>query len=404
MARVLLIRQAFVPLDPRVKREIDALRTDGHSIDVICRRRRDEPGRETTEHGIIRRLPGLPGRGGPLMYIIQYAWFMLLATIWVTGLHLRRGYDLVQVNTLPDTLVFAAWLPRLLGVPVVIDLHEVMPEFFATKFGVALDHPFVRAVAALEQLSIRFSTHAVTCTDQMRDAFVARGTPAEKITVVMNSADERIFGPRPSPSHKKPGEFVLVCHGTIEDRYGHEEMVRAVALLRQEIPGLRLLVFGEGAHLPAIRDLVTALSVEQNVWLSEGFVPLEELLDGISGADVGIVAMRRDVFRDMTHCHKMFDYIAMRIPAAVSRTRAVQEYFDEDCFELFEAGDAADLARAIRRLWLEPDRRKQLVQHVSVVNEPYRWQRQELVYRAAIAAVLGEQLQRQPAEVSEEIN
>jgi glycosyltransferase involved in cell wall biosynthesis len=403
MARVLVVRQGWVPLDPRVRREMDALRQQGHTIDVVCRARAGYPRRERAEHGTIWRLPALPGRGGPIRYVAQYAWFMLLATIWTSVLQVRHGYDLVQVNSLPDTLVFAAWLPRLLGVPVILDLHETMPEFFATKFGLDLNDRRVRIVCAFEQRSIRFATHALTCTDQMRDAFVRRGTPAEKITVILNAADENIFVPRDRPEHKDSDLFVLVCHGTIEERYGHEEAVRAIALLRHEIPGLRLRIYGEGAHLPAIKTLVAGLAVEDRVWFSNGLVPLEELLEGIGAADVGVVAMRRDAFRDLTHCHKMFDFISMRVPAVVSRTRSVEEYFDEDCFEFFESGDAADLARAIRRLWLDPARRAQLVEHVAAVNEPYRWPRQSEIYRATVAGVLGEQLVVKDAEAPSEV-
>ena len=389
MARVLLVRQGFLPIDPRVRREMEALRLEGHTVDVVCRARAGYPGRERTERGTIWRLPALPGRGGPLMYIAQYAWFMLLASIWTSVLQLRKGYDLVQVHSLPDTLVFAAWLPRLLRVPVILDLHETMPEFVATKFGLDLNHRWVRLVGGFEQASTRFATHVLTCTHQMRDAFVHRGTPFAKITVVLNSADESIFVPLRERPSKDAGEFVVVCHGTIEERYGHEEVVRAIALLQAEIPGLRLRIFGEGAARHKIQSLVRDLGVQDRVWFSDGFVPLPELLDGIGQADVGVVAMRRDAFRDLTHCNKMFDFITMHVPAAVSRTLSVEAYFDQDCFEFFDSGDAADLARAIRRLWQDEGRRAQLVEHAATVNEPYRWPLQQEIYRETVAAVIG---------------
>jgi glycosyltransferase involved in cell wall biosynthesis len=113
--------------------------------------------------------------------------------------------------------------------------------------------------------------------------------------------------------------------------------------------------------------------------------------------------MRRDAFRDLTHCHKMFDFISMRVPAVVSRTRSVQAYFDEDCFEFFESGDASDMARAIRKLWHEPARRAQLVEHATSVNEAYKWPRQQEIYRATVAAVIGERLDVKIAEASSEV-
>ena len=92
--------------------------------------------------------------------------------------------------------------------------------------------------------------------------------------------------------------------------------------------------------------------------------------------------MRRDAFRDLTHCNKMFDFIAMRRPAIVSRTRAVEAYFGDDCFALFESGDAPDLARAIRALHDDPALGERLVARAAAASAPYRWAEQRRIYLA----------------------
>ena len=128
---------------------------------------------------------------------------------------------MIQANSVPDWLVFAAVAPRLRGVPVVLDLHECVPEFFATKLHMSLDHPAVRALGALERASIGYARAAITCTDQMRDAFVSRGAARNRIAIVMNSTEESIFDPdRVPPRPRQKGRFTLICHGTIEERYG----------------------------------------------------------------------------------------------------------------------------------------------------------------------------------------
>jgi hypothetical protein len=63
------------------------------------------------------------------------------------------------------------------------------------------------------------------------------------------------------------------------------------------------------------------------VYFSDGFVPIDELRHAISSADVGVVAMRRDAFRDVTLAGKMFDFIAMGKPVLSSRTRSVEQTF-----------------------------------------------------------------------------
>jgi glycosyltransferase involved in cell wall biosynthesis len=390
VARVLIIRQGHATYDPRVSRAMDALVHDGHEVDVITRRTPGLPTFERMPQVTIRRLWTYERKDDKFAYLCQYAMFLVMAGWLAAWLHLRRRYDLVQVHSLPDTLVFAALVPRLMGARVMLDLQETMPEFFASKFGVPMDHRAVRAVGWLEQLAIRFADQVLTCTNEMRAAFVQRGAPAEKITVILNSANEKVFDPVHFPPRPRIADrFVLICHGTIEERYGHDTVVRAVARLRDEIPELRLTVYGDGTFRSAVRGLVHELQLDDRVWFSDGFVPVDEMVASVADADVGVVAMKRDVFRDLTHCNKMFDFIAMRRPQIVSRTSSVESYFDDDCFEMFTAGDVEDLAGAIRRLHASPERCERLVEHAAEVNEPYRWPGQRKIYLSTVMRLLG---------------
>jgi glycosyltransferase involved in cell wall biosynthesis len=388
MARICVVRQFQFPQDVRLRREVGALLAAGHEVDVVCVAAPGAPRRERDGRLRIVRLPPRHRRGSPLMYVLTYAAFLVLATLVVALLHARRRYRLVQVNTVPDTLVFSAVVPKLTGARLLLDLHEAMPEFYATKFGVGPEHWAVRAVAALEQASIRFAHAAITCTDQQRQAFASRGADPTHIEIVLNASDEAIFDRERFPRASPNGRFVVVCHGTIEPHYGIDTLVRAAALVRHEIPGLRVEVFGDGTHRPEVQRLVAQLGLGEVVSFSDGFVPYDELVAAIARADVGVVAMKRDPFRDLTHCNKMFDFVAMRVPAAVSRTRAVEAYFDEGCFRFFTAGDEGALAAALRDLYRAPELRARLAAHAAEVAEPYRWPRQRELYLAAVDAQL----------------
>jgi glycosyltransferase involved in cell wall biosynthesis len=389
MARVLLIRQGSFPLDARVRREVECLRDAGHEVDVISLRREGQPGRETWNGVNAYRLPLRHRREGAAVYVLEHLAFMVMATLLAGFLHLRRRYDVVQANTIPDSVVFASIVPKLLGAKVVLDLHECVPEFFATKYDLPPRHPLVRLTALVEQAAIRYADRVVTCTEEMKDAFVSRGARGEKIDVILNSADESIFDPRAyPPSPRQPGRFTLICHGSVEERYGHDTLIEAVALLGDEIPGLRLEVYGEGSFLPAVEALAQQLDLGDRVWFAGDYVPIEQLLEAMSRSDAGVVAMKKDAFRDLTHCNKMYDLIAMRRPAVISRTRSVQSYFDESCFEYFDAGDASDLARAIREVHTRPDLADRLVERAAEVNEPYRWPRQAEIYRRSVESLL----------------
>ncbi|HET6731205.1 glycosyltransferase [Mycobacterium sp.] len=372
--RVCLVRQYYVPLDTRVLREAEALVDSGHEVDLVCLRDKGEPSRERRGALHIYRLPLSRKRGGSTLWpLAEYVFFFCAATVLVNLLHLRRRYAVVQANSVPDFLIFVAAIPRLLGARAVLDLHEPMPEFYASKFGSGPDHPGVRLMAFIERISIRFADEAITVTDPMRDRFVARGADPGKITVVLNGADEKVFDPSRCSPATSDGEFRLVCHGSIEERYGLDTVIRAVALLADELPALRLRIYGRGTYKQELERLVADLGVGDRVWFSEGFVPIDELVQALAEADAGVVAMKQDAFRDLTLANKMYDFITMRKPQLVSRTRSVEVYFDETAFGLFRSDDPMDLARAIREVVADPQRRAVMVDSAAKQGDAHRW-------------------------------
>jgi glycosyltransferase involved in cell wall biosynthesis len=389
MARIAVLRQYYFPQDIRVRREVDALLGAGHEVEVICLARAGEPHHERRGRLTVWRLPMRHRRAGATAYVAEHAAFLVAAGTLLALRHLRRRFDVVQANSIPDSVLFAALVPRLMGARLVLDLHETMPEFLATRFGTTAEGLGVRAAAAVEQTAIRLADATLTCTEPMRRAFAGRGADAARVHVVHNAADERIFrADGHVPDHDPRDEFRLICHGAIEERYGHDTVLRAMALLRDDMPHLRFRVFGEGSEKRRFQQLATELGVADRVWWSDGLAPMHELIRGIAQADAGVVAMKRDAFRDLTHCNKMFEFFAMRRPVITSWTRSVAEYFDDEAVEFFTADDPEDLARAIRRLHADPARRAALVDGAARESEPLRWARQRELYLSLIDDVV----------------
>ena len=132
----------------------------------------------------------------------SYVRFGARATAKVATLHRRHRYRSVQVHNLPDFLVFCALGPKLHRVPVILDLHDLMPEFFAGRFS-GRRQMLGRLVRAQEQLACRFSDHVITVSEHWRETLIARGVRPDKCSVVMNVADERIFKPAAAPSAQR---------------------------------------------------------------------------------------------------------------------------------------------------------------------------------------------------------
>jgi glycosyltransferase involved in cell wall biosynthesis len=260
-----------------------------------------------------------------------------------------------------------------LGVPIILDLHDLMPEFFAGRFGQSSS-----LVALLirwqERLACRFADHVITVTELWRQALIRRGVPENKCSVVMNVADESIFHP---PEHgyaqqQRGDGFQLIYHGAFAERNGLDLAIRAVDRVRNDIPGIHLKLVGRGDYLPRMQRMIEELGLGQHVSIDE-LHPAEDLPEIILSCHLGIAPLRSTVFTDTGLPTKLMEYAALGLPAIASRTTANQVYFSDTNVEFFEPGNVDDLARSILMLYHNPERLAELARGCQKFNQRYNW-------------------------------
>jgi glycosyltransferase involved in cell wall biosynthesis len=382
-----MVVHAFYPYrETRVQREAQALVDRGYEVDVICLRARGEPAFGIENGTSVYRLPVKRHKNsGPVIQLLEYLTFFVLAFAKLTALHCRRRYRVVQVHNLPDFLVFAALVPKLTGAQLILDIHDLMPEFYAARFNCPMTGWPVRLVRWQEHIACRFADHVVTVTELWRETLIGRGLPDAKVTVVMNVADDSIFHQAPAidPTVRNDDCFRLIYHGTLTQRYGIDVAIRAVDIARKKIP-VHMTIHGVGAYLEDLMELVDDLDLREHVHFSRHSVPVDELPQLIKMADVGVVPYRRDVFTDGILPTKLMEYVALGVPVIAARTPAIATYFDETMVEFFTPGDQEDLARCIVKLCSDRERLAQLVLGADKFNQRYNWARLGAEYVALV--------------------
>jgi len=372
-----MVVHAHYPLgEPRVEREAEALVEQGYSVEVICLRHPSEPAIEIVGGVKIYRVPVHRHKGwGPLRQFFEYLAFFLLAFLHLTRFSSR--YSIVHVHNLPDFLVFAALMPRLRGARIILDIHDLMPEFYLSRFGHRGSRWADFLLRLQEKLACRFAHHVITVTEPWRQILVQRSVPAHKCSVVMNVPGDRFRrGAAQLPEKRASYPFHLIYHGTLAHRYGIDLAIRAVARIRQQVPGLHFTIHGRGEYLSDLQRLVKELDLVNHVSFSTRYIPMDDLPAFLSTADVGIVPYRHDVFTDGILPTKLMEYVALGIPVIASRTSAITTYFDDSMLELFPPGDISALARCILRLYRDPSHRATLAQNANRFNQMYTWEHQ----------------------------
>jgi len=386
--RICILRQGPFPEDLLVYREADTLKEAGFEVDIICTISSQHTRQETINGIRVYRLPLQRKKGGFLRYLLEYLAFCCLASLKLTILHIRRPYTIIQVNTMPDFLVFATLIPRLLGAKVTLQMYEPMPELWATKFRFK---PLIKVLEIIQQLSVRYAHATFTVTQPLKDTLVARGADPAKITVILNAPKGRFFDEcqcESAPTPPTNGSFTLICHGAIEERYGHDTILEAVHSLKSTIPDIQVRILGKGSYLEEILARIKALGLSDQVQYL-GFVPLPRLAEELRRADVGIVAQKSSPYSNLVHTGKMYDYLHFNKPVIASRLRAVNAYFDETSLCYFAPGDCQDLARAIQYLYEHREARDTFARNAYRLYKRYCWEQQRIEYLAVVRKLTG---------------
>lgn len=389
MARVFMAAYTNYRRDPRVKREAEALVAEGHDVTFLACRQHGEPLSEVIEGVRVRKARVRKAKCTSfLQYMVDYTRFFLILTTHLT-LHARR-YDLIHINNMPDFLVLAAWLPRLLGRPVIHDVHDLMPELYMEKFAAGPDHWVIRVLRAQERWAGRLANAVLTVEDRLKTILAERGIPVRKIHVLMNLPDDRIFAPRPLGG--KAGDrdrFVMVYHGTLARRLGLDIAIEAVSLLKGRIPSLELRIIGAGEERDNLMALRDRLGLRQDVTFSEGFVPVERIPGMLQDADVGIIPLRACSGTDIMLPTKLLEYVSMGIPCVSPKTGTIARYFDDTMVCFFEAENSVSLAEALWGLYSDAGRRDALVRNANEkFNSRYAWREHKKVYTALVSDLL----------------
>ncbi len=383
-----MLTHSYYEEDPRVRREAESLVGAGRPVDVFALRRPGDPASGEVDGVRLHRLDVQRHQGAALpVYLREYVDFFVRASLALVQAQPRRRYALVQVHTLPDFLAFAALPLRLAGVPVLLDLHEAMPEFFRSRFPGAANPLAYRLLLLQERLSIAAASHAITVNDALGRRLVGLGVPGDKVSVVINSPSLVRFDParHERRAFAQDGTLRLVYAGALTPTYELDVAVQAVARLREARPELPVVldVYGRGDSEPALRAQADRLGLDGGV-VFHGRIPIEDVPAAIAAADIGLAPTRRDEFTDVSLSTKIFEYGAMDKPAVASRLPLVERTFEPGTVATYEPGEPTALADAILRIADDPAGREAAVGRTAARIRDLAWEREAERYIALV--------------------
>lgn len=381
---VLMVAYTNYRTDPRVIREAEAAVSGGFDVDFIALRREDDPPQEWIKGVRVIHLNQTRYRGGGIFwYMISYLEFFLRCFLKTTWLQLKKRYRVVHVNNMPDFFVVCALLPKLMGAKVLLDIHDPMPNTFASKFRSGENGLFFKFLLWQEQISASFADQILTVHDPVKDYILVkqhRLTP-DSIQVIANFADDELF-PLRDPVHLD-GMLRLVFHGSILERYGLRTAMVALARMRHQ-DRITVKIIGEGDYSEQLKEIITSLRLGNVVHFENRMYPLHEIPQVLVDFNLGLVPLEISSITNYALPLKLLEYLSLGMPSVTVRNAAIGYYFSDDDLLYYKPDDPESLRAVLDQLAVRPDLLYHYQQRARALRDRFLWSREKQKYIALL--------------------
>jgi glycosyltransferase involved in cell wall biosynthesis len=373
---VCMLAYAFYESDTRIMQYAEALARRGDTVEVIALRRdRSFPEVEVLRGVKVFRIQERTvNETGLLTYVTRILRFFLRSALFLYRRQRVRSCDLVHVHNVPDFLVFAALAAKLKRIPILLDIHDLLPEFYASKFKISHDTALFRVLTFIERCSARFATHVIVANHLWCDRLAALSAHPRKCSVVRNRPDLNIFsGKRSSPPATHSGRFLFTYPGSLNWHQGVDVAIRAFASIADRIPDSDFHIYGEGAARPSLIRLTHQLGMDERI-LFHDFLPSREIARVMAATDLAIEPKRStSAFGNEALSTKILEFMSLGVPVIASRTTIHAFYYDQSIVQYYDHDDEFALAGQMLRLKNDPALRARLAENASQYAKENTW-------------------------------
>lgn len=401
---ILLLHQLFIrPDDAGGTRHFEFCRhlvEAGHRVTIVAGTRSYLTGehvsrlrREILQPGLeIRRCSTLGG--GQRSFVrraIGFVWFTLASV----AAGMRLGHvDLVWATSPPLLQAASAWaLAGVKRAPWVFEVRDLWPAF-AVAVGVLRNRLLIRLSEGLERFLYRRADRLIVNSPGFRGHLTQAGAPEERITLIANGVDPRMFDPRDDGAAFRgrlglEGKFVALyagAHGLSNDL----GVVLAAAETLRRDARIAFVFVGDGGEKAGLERRAQDLGLTNVVFLPP--VPKDDMPGVLAGCDCGIAILKSLPLYATTYPNKVFDYMAAGRPVILAIDGVIRAVVEENRAGVFTPpGDPQSMAEAIRRLADDPrEARRMGGRGREAVERSFDRRTQAAILEATFRAVVAE--------------
>lgn len=221
-----------------------------------------------------------------------------------------------------------------------------------------------RKRALVNRMLLKRCDRLFGCGAAVRQALINNeGLPESRVEVIYNGVDLKALS-KPTPGAREQiraefgysaNDFVVVQVARLHELKDHQTALKAVDEARHKIPGLRLLLAGDGDQRSAIEQTIRERGLEQNVTLAG---TRKDIADLLSASDVFLLSSISEGI-PLT----VIEAMAARRPVVSTAVGGLPELIEHGVSGMLApSGDASTLAASLVQLHQNADLRNQMAE------------------------------------------
>jgi PEP-CTERM/exosortase A-associated glycosyltransferase len=320
----------------------------------------------------------------------------MTSELWLMHVLSRRILEVAEVEK-PDIIhahspvlngIPANWAARKLSIPVVYEIRAFW-EDAAVDHGTTTEGSLrYNLTKWIETQVCKNADHVGILCNGLKTDLVSRGIIADKITPIFNGVNPDDFKPcQPDEEYLKEwqltGKKIIGFIGSFYHYEGLDLLVKAFAQVAVQDKNATLLLVGGGEMEGELKQLINSLKLNDRV-VMPGRISHERV--PAVYAMIDILAYPRYSMRltELVTPLKPLEAMAMGKVLVASDVGGHKELItDGETGTLFKAGDEDELARVLKDLLADSQKREALEhQGMNWVRENHTWERTTEVYKA----------------------
>lgn len=254
--------------------------------------------------------------------VIAYCLTAVSLFLKSTRLLRKINPDIIILNyPSPHTGLLGLLTGKLWHKPVILDFDDLIAQYTATLLNIKKNSFKARLLIFIQDYIAKNSEKIVAPTHFIENYTLALGVPAEKISVIPNGADTKIFTPNKPDTLRLRSKLNLrnerLCAycGRLDGWAGINIISKLCDIAQTRRLNVKFLLIGSGEGKTAQKGNVIAL----------GEKPYEEVPAILAASDIILIPFPNNEVSHAASPLKLFEGMAMQKPVIASKVSGIEE-------------------------------------------------------------------------------